>query len=346
MPENNYPKLHNATWPGIVGKGSDSEPIIPFDTMLEHTAAAEVDGIKFDGIDIGLFDPHVGIYMNTEDGPAKLAAKLNALGLEVGSLVANVWAGSAMGTQEARDEFVNQVRIACEFGKKLRDLGVRKGGVIRVDSACSPEAWAADPAGNTKQIAETWRRACDIAADFGEKLAAEGEICWGGMHSWKTMLETLKAVDRPNMGFQADMSHTFLYLLGYNAPEDRILPADFQWGDRVAQEDGLKKMTAALRPYTFDFHVAQNDGTVHGTGSHDKTGRHCLATDPNGKLDIVRDAGFWMRDENGNVTKAFRHICWDGCMFPNEVMTNQQTWNDILAALINVRKAHGWYQED
>jgi sugar phosphate isomerase/epimerase len=345
MPENNYPKLHNATWPGIVGKGSDSEPIISFDTMLEKTAAAEVDGVKFDGIDIGLFDPHVGIYMNTDDGAKLLADKLNGLNLEVGSLVANVWAGSAMGSKEARDTFVEQVRQACVFGQKLRNLGIRHGGVIRVDSACSPEAWSADPAGNTKQIAETWRHACDVAADFGERIAAEGEICWGGMHSWKTMIDTLEAVDRPNMGFQADMSHTFLYLLGYNAPEHRILPVDFQWDDRAALDEGLKKMTAALRPWTFDFHVAQNDGTVHGTGSHDKTGRHCLATDPNGKLDIVRDAGYWLRDENGNVTKAFRHICWDGCMFPNEVMYNQQTWNDILAALVKVRKAHGWYQE-
>ena len=43
--ENNYPKLHNATWPGIVGKGPDSEPAIALDTMLEMTAAAEVDGV-------------------------------------------------------------------------------------------------------------------------------------------------------------------------------------------------------------------------------------------------------------------------------------------------------------
>jgi len=35
-----------------------------------------------------------------------------------------------------------------------------------------------------------------------------------------------------------------------------------------------------------DFHVAQNDGTVKGSGSHDKTGHHCLASDLNGKLDI------------------------------------------------------------
>ena len=46
-------------------------------------------------------------------------------------------------------------------------------------------------------------------------------------------------------------------------------------------------MTRALRPWTIDFHVAQNDATVKGSGSHDKTGRHCLPHDPNGKLDIV-----------------------------------------------------------
>ena len=40
MSQNNYPKLHNATWPGIVGKGPDSEPIISFDDMLQYTAAA------------------------------------------------------------------------------------------------------------------------------------------------------------------------------------------------------------------------------------------------------------------------------------------------------------------
>ena len=58
-------------------------------------------------------------------------------------------------------------------------------------------------------------------------------------------------------------------------------------------------MTHALRPWTIDFHIAQNDATVKGSGSHDKTGRHCLPLDPNGKLDIVKHAGFWLRDDNG-----------------------------------------------
>jgi hypothetical protein len=51
-----------------------------------------------------------------------------------------------------------------------------------------------------------------------------------------------------------------------------------------------------------------------------------------------------LRDEKGELTKAFKHICWDGCMFSNEVMHKQQTWNDILATMIKVRKLHGWYE--
>lgn len=348
MAENNYPKIHNASWPGIVGKGAGSEPVIPFEKMLQMTVDAEVDGTRFDGMDIGLFDPDV-MGNNIEDDAKKLADRVSKHNLKIGSLVAAVWppsGGSAMGSREDRARFVEEVKKACRYGKTLRELGIRPYGVIRIDSATNPETWAKDPANNTRLIAETFREACDVAADFGEKLAAEGEICWGGMHSWKAMVDTLEAVDRPNIGFQADMSHTLLYLLGYNSPEDRILPKDFKWEDREALKEGLKKLTAALRPWTIDFHVAQNDGTVHGTGSHDKTGRHCPATDPNGKLNIAEDAGFWLRDEKGNLTKAFRHICWDGCMFPNEVMLQQKTWNDILATLIKVRKLHGWYESE
>ena len=31
-------------------------------------------------------------------------------------------------------------------------------------------------------------------------------------------------------------------------------------------------------------------------------------------------------------------------MFPNSEMMKPQTWNDILAAMIKVRDAHGWAQ--
>jgi hypothetical protein len=142
------------------------------------------------------------------------------------------------------------------------------------------------------------------------------------------------------------MAHTMLFTMGHNAPEDRLLPNDFEWSQSDRLAEAYRQMARALRPWTFDFHVAQNDGTVSGSGSHDKTGRHCQPFDPNGKLNIVRDAGAWMRDDQGHVTRAFRHICWDGCMFPNAVMLNPQTWNDVLRVMIGVRDAHGWDEDE
>ena len=63
---------------------------------------------------------------------------------------------------------------------------------------------------------------------------------------------------------------------------------------------------------------------------------------PQWYLDIVKHAGLWMRDSYDVPTCKFQHICWDGCMFPNDVMMKQQTWNDILGAMIQVRERHGW----
>ncbi len=340
-----YPKLHNAMWPGLVGKGPDSEPFIELSTMLEMTAAADVDGQRFEGVDIFAASPHTPIDADRAT-LSRLADDVTRHGLVIGSIVAPVWppvgGGTAMGDAEQRRLFLEMVRKACVMGGGLRDLGVRPYGVIRIDSATGVADWAADPEANTRTIAETFREACAIAEDFGERLAAEGEICWGAMHGWRHMVRLLEAVDRPKtLGFQADMAHTLLYTQGFNAPEDRIVRKDFAW-DRAELDAALKTMTDALRPWTIDFHVAQNDATVHGTGSHDKTGRHCLPDDPNGKLDIARDAGFWMRGPDREPTRAFRHICWDGCMFPNAVMHEPETWNSILRAMISVRDAHGW----
>jgi len=345
---NNFPKLHNAMWPGLVGKGSPgAEPCIDLDTMLDLTAKAEVNGVKFDGVDLFLFDPHVSIDIS-DDGLKALADKIRSKGFVVGSVVAPVWpptgGGSAMGGDEDRRKFVESVRKACRIAKTLRELGARPYGVVRIDSACGVTDWDKDPKGNTKRIAATFKEAGKVAKDHGERLAAEGEICWGGMHSWKYMLQVLEEVGQPRLvGFQGDMAHTLLYVLGYNAPEHRLVPAKFNW-EPDKFHAAMKKLTRALRPWTIDFHIAQNDATVKGSGSHDKTGKHCLATDPNGKLNIARDSGYWLRDAAGKVTRKIRHICWDGCMFPNDVMMKPETWNNILAAMSQVRENHGWME--
>ncbi len=349
MAENNYPKLHNATWPGVVGKGSgDGEPIIGLDTLLKLTANARADGQKFDGVDLWLADPHISIDSSADD-VKRTADHIGSFGLKVGSFVAPIWGGagggSAMGDADDVKRFLTQVEKACRIGKQMRDLGIRPTGGIRVDSSTGVEAWDKDPEGNTKKIADTFRKAGEIAQNYGEYIVAEGEICWGGMHSWRENVKLLEMVNMPGVvGYQADMAHSMLFVLGANAEKDRILPADFQWSDREALDKAYKQVADALRPWTYDFHVAQNDGTTFGSGDHEKTGRHCQIDDPNGRLDVVKHAGYWLRDENGNLTKKMRHICWDGCMFPNAVMESQETWNKILAAMVKVRQAHGWVE--
>jgi len=336
------PKLHNAMWPGLVGKeeGTDHPPI-SLERMLELTAAAEVNGQKFDGIDYFLFLPHTDPDASDDD-LKRIADLIASHNLSVGSLVAPVWPGtvgdSAMGDQESRDKFVLAVEKACRIAKIFNEHGARKGGVIRIDSAeFGIEKWRENPEANTRQIADTFKRAAEIAAANGERLAAEGEICWAGMHSWKDIVDLLEAVDMPEtVGFQADLAHTYLYLMGYNAPEHALLKEGYSEDEFWA---AYKTMTDALRPWTIDFHVAQNDGTVHGSGSHDKTGKHCPADDPNGKLDIVKCSGYWLE---GAAERGIDHICWDGCMFPNEMLEAQDTWNTILDVMLKVRDAHGW----
>ena len=237
-----------------------------------------------------------------------IADKVAAKNLKIGSLVAPVWFdGTAMGDEASREGWLNAVRKSIKIASRLRELGIREHGVVRIDSAAPVGDWAKDPKANTTRIAQTFREAGKIAEDAGERLAAEGEICWGGMHSWQHMLDLLEETGMPGVvGFQADMSHTLLYTLGENAPEHRIVPAKFDW------EPGAFR--AAMKQLT----------------------------DAKGKLNIARDSGYWLRDSNGAVTQSMPHICWDGCMFPNSVMNQQQTWNDILTAMIEVRKNHGW----
>ena len=77
---NNFPKLHNAMWPGLVGKGPDSEPPIGLDEMLDLTAATDVGGIKFEGVDLFLAEPHTSIN-SSKDEIKRLADKIAAKNL-------------------------------------------------------------------------------------------------------------------------------------------------------------------------------------------------------------------------------------------------------------------------
>ena len=134
------PQLHNAMWPGLVGKASQGgdEPDISLEHMLDLTAAAEVDGQKFDGIDYFLFLPHTDPNAS-EDDLKGIADLIQGKGFNIGSLVAPVWPGtlgdSAMGAEEQQAKFLDAVKMGCRVAKVFNEHGARKYGVIRIDSA-------------------------------------------------------------------------------------------------------------------------------------------------------------------------------------------------------------------
>ena len=162
-------------------------------------------------------------------------------------------------------------------------------------------------------------------------IGAHGYTYWVEDSKWKDMLDLLEGVGMPEtLGFQADLAHTYLYLMGYNAPDHALLQEGYTEEEFYS---AYEEMTDKLRPWTIDFHVAQNDGEVHGAGDHDKTGKHCPADDPNGKLDITRCSQYWLKDFQD---RGIKHICWDGCMFSNATLETPSTWNTILKSMIDV----------
>ncbi len=152
------------------------------------------------------------------------------------------------------------------------------------------------------------------------------------MHSWRDMLDVLEGVGMPEtLGFQADLAHTYLYLLGYNAPEYGVVKGRYSQDEFYAAYEAMTDKASALDDR---FPRGSKRRHVHGAGSHDKTGKHCPADDPNGKLDIVRCSKFWLKDA---AARGIQHICWDGCMFPNATLEKPETWNNILSVMTKVR---------
>ena len=102
------PALHNAMWPGLVGKGPDSEPPIDLDTMLDLTAAAKIDGLGFEGVDLFLFEPHVNIDSD-RDTLKHLADRIRTRGFVIGVArragVAPTGGGYAMGDATIANAF-------------------------------------------------------------------------------------------------------------------------------------------------------------------------------------------------------------------------------------------------
>ena len=333
----NYPKLHNAAWPGVVGKGPGAEPPIDLDHDARPHGRRRVRRRPLRRLrPLPLRPAHRHRFQRRRQ-IRQLADKARRANLEIGTVVAPVWGrtggGSAMGSADDQAKFLGQVRKGCRIAERLRRAGhpAQRRGADRLGLAAwrpgTKTRWATR-SGSPRPSARPARSPRTTASGWPRKAKSAGAACTVGSGCcncwrWSTAPQTL--------GFQADMAHTLLYLLGYNAPEDAILPPDFNWRDREQLRGGLSPVDRG--PAALDDRFPRRPERRHrARHRHARQDRPPLpARRSQGKLDIPHHAGYWLRDEKGELTKRIRHICWDGCMFPNDVMTNPQTWNDILA---------------
>ena len=151
--------------------------------------------------------------------------------------------------------------MACRIAGIFNKHGVRKYGVIRIDSAEFGVAkWRENPKANTAKhrghLQEGGEdRGAITASASPRKAKSAGRACIRG----RTCSICSKASGMPKRWASRPTSRTRIStLLGYNAPEHALLKEGYSDAEFWA---AYEKMTDKLRPWTIDFHVAQNDGT-------------------------------------------------------------------------------------
>ena len=174
---------------------------------------------------------------------------------------------------------------------------------IRIDSAASPGDWAQGSRREHQADRRDVPAGRDIAEAHGERLAAEGEICWGGMHSWR---HNRRAAGDGRTSEDGRLSgrhgaHAALHASGYNAPEDRLLPADFDWSDPTVLDAALAEMTAgaAALDDRLPRRAERRDGEGLGLARQDRP--PLPAARPERQARHRAHAGFWLRDDDGQA---------------------------------------------
>ena len=268
---NNFPKLHNATWPGVVGKGAAGEPPIDLDTMLDLTAAAEVDGARFDGVDLFLFDPHVSIDPRTTTSK-RWPTRSGRADLVVGRVVAPVWPPTGGGVGDGRLKRTKPVSHAGPQGLPHRARSCANSASARTASCASirpaaPGRLGPRPPGQQQRIAETFRRGVRHRRGLrraargrgGNLLGRHAQLGRGWWSCWRWSTGRRRSASRPTWPTRCCTCWATTRRRTHSAGELRLeRPA--------ASDDGLREPDRPLRPWTIDFHVAQNDATVNGLG--------------------------------------------------------------------------------
>ena len=291
-----FPKLHNAIWPGVVGKGAGRRA----GHRPRHDARPD-GGRRGGRRPVRRRRPVPGRparrHRRDRRRPeAGWPTRCRPRNLVIGSLVAPVWpptgGGSAMGTPEERQRFPGPGPQGLPDRPEASRAGraARRRRADRLGRA-SPATGRRIPRATRSASPRRSGRPATIAEDHGERLAAEGEICWGGMHSWKQDGRAARA-GRPAGDARLPGrhgAHAALHARLQRARRTGILPEDFDWDDPAGARRGLRDTDR--RRCGPGRSTSTSPRTTPPSRARARTTRPAgtaWPNDPNGKLDIAR----------------------------------------------------------
>jgi len=293
-------KLSIGTWAYAFGP-YQSNPV-PFDKVVQRLGE-----LKFDGVEIGAFKPHI----HPDDYPAdadrkKVKALIKSCGLRVSGLAADFWGDKGPGTDAAQegDYYLNLFQKNL---KLCKDLG---SPAIRVDTVNGPDGVPGVEAKTARdRIVSLWRTCAQLAKEKRVKVVWEFEP--GFLYNKPSeVVQLVNDVNHPNFSVLFDTCHAYTCaVVGARQP-----------GTKETLPGGVAEFARMLKGKIGHVHVIDSDGTLHNneTSTHRPFGEGKINFDE--ALDaICIDAGY--KGEWFTVDLCFWPEAWEVTEKAKEFLT-------------------------
>jgi len=265
---------------------------VPFDAVVK-----KLGELKYDGVEIGAFKPHV----HPDDYPTdadreKVKSLIKENRLRVSGLAADFWGDKGPGTDAAQkdDYYINL------FKKNLKlctDLGAPS---LRVDTVSGPDGVPGVDRNTARgRIIKLWRQCAGLAQEKGIKVVWEFEPGFF-LNKPSEVVSLVEEVNHPNFNVLFDTCHAYMCgVVGARQPEKK-----------ETLKGGVAEFARMLKGKIGHVHVIDSDGTLHGneTSTHRPFGE--------GKINfsevldaIVKDAGY--KGEWFTVDLCFWPQAWE-----------------------------------
>jgi len=265
-------KLSIGTWAYAFGP-YEKDPV-PFDTVVKR-----VGELKFDGIEVGAFRPHVhpDDYASKadRDGLVKLI-KDNEL--EISGVAIDFWSYPAPATDQAQkdDAYLKLFEKNLQF---VVDIG---GPAIRVDTVSPPTgAEGVDAKTAWNRIVGLWRQCAEMARQKNVRMIWEFEPGFL-FNKPSEVVQLVSDVDHPNFSLLFDACHAYMC----------AVVGARQQGAKETLEGGVVEFAQMCKGKIGHAHLIDSDGTLHGdeTSTHRPFGEGYIDFDE--VIPAIKEAGY------------------------------------------------------